>query len=142
MKYVDPGYSWIPSWPAKPWNRKPIQFHAWNPWALGIEKMDVLLYSFYLLFMDTEGEGIKDKCAKSKKEENAYVYDPIQTSGYTETNASALWVDSTVTAVRMCFFKLPWSSANFMSRKRCETRLGLGSTAHLHEAQDHSDTKD
>lgn len=52
--------------------------------------MDVLLYSFYLLFMDTEGEGIKDKYAKSKKEENAYVYDPIQTSGYTETNASAL----------------------------------------------------
>lgn len=34
--------------------------------------------------MDIEGEGIKDKCVKPKKEENAYVYGPIQTSGYME----------------------------------------------------------
>lgn len=67
---------------------------------------------------------------------------PFRLPAIWRTNARILWVDSTVAAVRVCFLKLPWSSANFMSRKEYETRLGLGSTAHLHEAQGHSDTKD
>lgn len=67
---------------------------------------------------------------------------PFKIQAIWRTNAGPLWVDSTVTAVRVCFLKLPWSSANFMSRKQRETRVGLGSTAHLHEAQGHADTKD